>query len=283
MFKRVDSLNYATDERDSPALSQELAREGHAIMRGAVSASRIRAIREQLLKHYAYSEPEMRASAINRTVGSMFRYGVFQDCPLIQEAISDARILQVLEPLLGSDCHVIACTSWKNPPGLSPTPHGLEWHIDGGPQVPIQKGRIWPSDITFPIFVVSTHLYLSDVGPSDGPTACIPGSHKSGMPPPWEHRKDDDLSFNGRSAVRHVVRAGDIDFRVSDVWHRRWPPDRTSRERLFVQTTYARRDIAQRIFQSSKVNHATDRALARCRSDRERRLLGQHPDGYFDA
>ena len=50
-----------------------------------------------------------------------------------------------------------------------------------------------------------------------------------------------------------------------------------------MQTNYARRDIAQRVLPTDAVNHATAASLARCQSDRERRLLGLHPQSYFDA
>lgn len=84
-------------------------------------------------------------------------------------------------------------------------------------------------------------------------------------------------------AAGTTVMAGDVDFRVSDVWHRRWPPRPGSKGRFFVQTNYARRDIAQRVLPTSVVNHASPESLARAGSDRERRLLGLHPQGYFDA
>ena len=283
MFRRVDSLNYAVHSADGPKLSQAIESEGHAILRSAFGPQEVATLRSELERIYADSEPEMRSSAINRRVGDMFRYGVFNQSAAVQQAISSRSILDVVEPLLGSDCHVIACTSWDNPPGRSLTPHGLGWHIDGGPQVPRHGGTLWPRDIAYPIFIISSHIYLADVGSNDGPTACIPRSHTSGQTPPFDRIADDDLSFEGHQPVKHVVKAGDVDFRVSDIWHRRWPPSEISGRRIFIQTTYARRDIAQRIVRCEDLNHASPEALARCRSRRERILLGEHPESYFDA
>lgn len=282
MLHRVDSLNYPSSQPVDP-VATNLERDGHAIRRATLAPDEIAALRAEVLDVYTNVAPEMRASAITPEVGAMYRYRMFEHSALCQQAIARREILDVVEPLLGDDCHVIACTAWRNPPGAAITPHGLQWHIDGGPHVPRPADTDWPSHIAYPVFVISSHLYLEPVTVADGPTACIPGSHTSGRVPPYERRWDDDLSYRDRRAVLHEVEAGDVDFRVSDVWHRRMPPRAEARGRLFVQTTYARRDIAQRLLPCSECNHASPASLARARSDRERRLLGLHPQGYFDA
>jgi ectoine hydroxylase-related dioxygenase (phytanoyl-CoA dioxygenase family) len=282
MFKRVDSLNYHSDE---PVAEGALAleRAGHCVLRGVFSTAEVEALRAEILEVYARVPSEMRDSAITPEVGEMYRYQMFHHSPLCQQAIARPELLEVLEPLLGGDCHVIACTSWRNPPGSALTPHGLQWHIDGGPQVPRAENTPWPEHVPYPVFIVAMHIHLEDVTMADGPTACIPGSHRSGRVPPHDRRWDLDLTYAGRGAVHHLVRAGDVDCRVSDVWHRRWPPAADSRGRFFLQTNYGRRDIAQRVLPTSVVNHASPESLARARSDRERRLLGLHPQGYWDA
>ena len=282
MLQRQDSLNYIREDGFCSA-ARALERDGHCIVRGLFSQEEVAALRTELEAVYSRTSPEMRDSAITPEVGEMYRYQLFHHSPLCQRAIAHPKILEVIEPLLGGDCHVIACTSWRNPSGEAITPHGLQWHIDGGPHVPRPEGVAWPKEIPYPIFIVGTHIYLQDVRLEDGPTACIPGSHTSGLVPPHGRRWDMDLSYQGRAPVPHVAEAGDVDFRVSDVWHRRWPPTADSQGRFFVQTNYARRDIAQRLLPTSVVNHASPESIARCRTERERRLLGLHPQGYFDA
>jgi hypothetical protein len=282
MLKRFDSLNYCSDD-PAPAATVQLERDGHCILRGVFTPDEVQALRDEVAAVYARVPAEMRDSAITPEVGEMYRYQMFHHSPLCQRAIAHPAILAVLEPLLGADCHVIACTSWRNPAGEALTPHGLQWHIDSGPFVPRPENTPWPAHIPYPIFIVGSHIYLEDVALEDGPTACIPGSHTSGRVPPFERRWDNDLTYEGRAAVQHIAKAGDVDFRVSDVWHRRWPPGPGARGRFFVQTNYARRDIAQRIVPTSDVNHATPASIARALTDRERRLLGLHPQGYFDA
>lgn len=282
MLKRIDSLNYPSSGPASAA-TIALENDGHGILRGLFSRHEIDALRAEILDVYARVPPEMRDSAISPEVGSMYRYQMFNHSGLCQTAIAHPTILATLEPLLGADCHVIAATAWRNPPGNALTPNGLQWHVDGGPHVPRAAGVRWPDEIPFPIFVVAAHIQLQDIGLEDGPTACIPGSHRSGQVPPFEQRWDLDLKCDGKAAVLHAVQAGDVDLRVSDVWHRRWPPAATARGRFFLQVNYARRDIAQRVLPTSELHCVAPAAQARIRNDRERRLLGLHPQGYFDA
>jgi hypothetical protein len=282
MLRRVDSLNYVHGG-PVPAASLVLEREGHCILRGVLTPAEVAALRAEMLDVYARVAPEMRDSAVTPAVGAMYRYQMFNHSALCQSAMAHAAILDVLEPLLGEGLHVIACTSWRNPPGEALTPHGLQWHVDGGPHVPRPPATPWPDHIPYPVFVVGCHVHLQDVALADGPTACIPGSHRSGLVPPFERRWDLDLEHEGRGAVQHLVNAGDVDLRVSDVWHRRWPPTEQSRGRFFLQVNYARRDIAQRVLPTDQVNHTIAAARERARTPRERALLGLHPQAYFDA
>ncbi|MCU0864019.1 MAG: phytanoyl-CoA dioxygenase family protein [Planctomycetes bacterium] len=282
MLQRVDSLNYPWSG-PAPRATTELEDLGHTILRGVFSAAEVAALREEILAVYRRVPPEMRDSAITPEVGAMYRYQMFNHSERCQAAIAHPFILAAIEPLLGGDCHVIAATAWHNPPGNALTPNGLQWHVDGGPHVPRPAGIPWPDAIPYPIFVIAAHIQLQDIGLDDGPTACIPRSHRSGRVPPFEQRWDLDLQCDGRGAVLHEVAAGDVDLRVSDVWHRRWPPAADARGRLFLQVNYARRDIAQRVLPTDQLHCIAPAALARIRSDRERRLLGLHPQGYFDA
>jgi ectoine hydroxylase-related dioxygenase (phytanoyl-CoA dioxygenase family) len=282
MLRRVDDLNYVHGG-PAPAASHALERDGHCILRGVLSPAQVAALRAEIDDVYRRIAPEMRASALTPEIGAMYRYQMFNHSALCQQAMARAEILDVLEPLLGEGLHAISCTSWRNPPGEALTPHGLQGHVDGGPHVPRAPGTPWPDHIPYPVFVVGCHVYLQDVALDDGPTACIPGSHRSGLVPPFERRWEFDLAYEGRMAVHHVVAAGDVDLRVSDVWHRRWPPSVRSRGRFFLQVNYARRDIAQRVLPTDVVNHASPAAQQRARTPRERALIGLHPQAYFDA
>lgn len=144
-------------------------------------------------------------------------------------------------------------------------------------------GTEWPAEIPYPIFVVATHLYLEDCTLDDGPTTAVPTSHRSGRTPPFERRFDPLLEYQGRAAITHEVRAGDLGFFVSDVWHRRTPPTARSKGRFFLQTNYGRRDIAQRLLPTAEANQVSPEARARAASERERCLIGLHTPAFYDG
>ncbi|MCA8948184.1 MAG: phytanoyl-CoA dioxygenase family protein [Planctomycetes bacterium] len=282
MLEKVDCLNRPF-RGQAPAGSIALERDGHYVLRGEYSSSEIGLLRAAIEAVYDTFPPDPRDGRTSSANAAMFRYEMFNRAAACQWAIERPAVLAILEPLLGGDCHVISCTAWRNPPGNEHAPRGQEWHIDGGPHVPREEGVSWPTAIPYPVFVVATHVYLEDVRIEDGPTAVVPGSHTTGQVPPSEHVWSIELGWGGRTSEPHLVRAGDVGFFVSDVWHRRLPPATNSRGRFFLQTNYGRRDIAQRIRPTSAVNHVDSAAIARATTDRQRRLLGLHPQTFYDG
>ena len=115
-----------------------------------------------------------------------------------------------------------------------------------------------------------------------GPTAVLPGSHRSGRTPPKDRTDDLDLTFENKKPVYLPANAGDAILFVSDVWHR-GTPAQPGRGRFFLQCHYGRRDLAQRIFTTAEVNHLSPEAIARAQSDRERTLIGLHPAFFYDG
>jgi hypothetical protein len=211
-----------------------------------------------------------------------FRYEMLNRSGLIQAAGAHPRVLGVVEPLLGEDCHVIANTAWWQQPGDNE--HlGRFWHIDSGPHIPRDAGVPWDARIPYPVFAIATHLYLWDCPIEAGPTGVIPGSHTSGQVPPMDRAADDDLDYEGRGVVPIVARAGDVALFVSDIWHRRMSPMAGDPGRMFVQCHYGRRDIAQRIRPTSSVNHLSEEAVVRAGTPRQRTLAGLHPLSFYDG
>lgn len=270
-------------DRRSPSTVESLRDRGFALVPGAFRDHEVRALREELDAVFERFPPDMRDGRTSSENAAMFRYEVFNRSALGQRVICDRRILDVVEPLLGNDCHAISCTAWRNPADPSHAPRGQEWHIDAGPFVPRPEGVSWPKQIPYPVFVIATHVFLEDCRLEDGPTACVPRSHRSGRVPPRELRWQEELSLDGERSEPLLASAGDLGFFVSDVWHRRLPPRRGGSGRYFLQTNYGRRDIAQRVRPTSAVNHVTDEARARARSARERTVLGIHPGGLYDG
>jgi hypothetical protein len=282
MLIKIDHQNHPYSG-PAPEGSHALERDGHYLLRGEYSPNEVRTLREALLRVYARVPPDKRAGRTSPENAEMFRYEVFNRCGTSQEAVARPNVLAILEPLLGGDCHAITCTAWRNPTGNKHAPRGQEWHVDGGPHVPRPPGVPWPADIPYPIFVVATHVYLQDVTLDEGPTAFLPGSHTSGHLPPRDKQWDLEQSYLGRASVAHLARAGDVGFFVSDVWHRRLPPAPHGRGRFFLQTNYARREIAQRVRPTSVVNHVGNEAAARATTPRRRTVIGLHPEVYYDG
>lgn len=267
----------------APEGTLTLEREGCYLLRGEFRKDELAELRAEILEVFRRVPPDARTGRTSPENAAMFRYEMFNRSAACQRAIARPAVLGILEHLLGGDCHAIACTAWKNPAGNAHAPRGQEWHVDGGPHVPRSPGTPWPEHIPYPIFVVATHLYLEDVALEDGPTAFVPRSHTSGIRPPDERVWDLELDYLGRKSVVQTASAGDVGFFVSDVWHRRLPPAPHGKGRFFLQTNYGRREIAQRIRPTDVVNHASPEAIARARTERERNLIGLHPQVYYDG
>ena len=271
----------------APEGTLALERDGHYVLRNEFSAAEVERLRSAIQEVYRQYPPDPRAARLSPENAAQFRYEMFNRSAACQLAIARPAVLAILEPLLGGDCHVISCTAWQNPPGRDVwnggLPAGQQWHVDGGPHVPRPADVPWPEGAPYPIFVVTTHLYLQPVRLEDGPTCVVPGSHTSGQAPPRDRIEDAGLSHRGRLCEMHLVEPGDVGFFVSDVWHRRFPPAAHSAGRLFLQTCYARRDIAQRVRVPEEVAHARPEAIARAGDARCRQLIGLHGQGFYDS
>jgi Phytanoyl-CoA dioxygenase (PhyH) len=239
--------------------------------------ARLRADVERVFEEYP---PDERGDSPEEA--APFRHEMLNRSSLVQRAIGNRRILEVVEPLLGEDCHVIANTAWRQEPGDN-RHLGRFWHIDSGPHVPRDPSIPWDPRIPYPVFAIATHLYLWDCPIESGPTGVIPGSHTSGQAPPLKHLDDAGLQWEGRAAVPIVAQAGDVALFVSDIWHRRLPLRPGDPGRMFIQCHYGRRDLAQRIRPSSAANHLSEEAVARAKTKREKTLVGLHPLGFYDG
>ena len=283
MLQRV--RGYLLPRKDpAPAASEALESEGYALLEGVFTAEEIDALGTEL--HWVYDSYPADGRAGDRrdpAEDEDFRYQMFNRSALAQRAIAHPAILEVIEPLLGEDCHVIANTCWRNPARTQSGHGGGFWHIDAGPHVPRDPAIAWDDRIPYPIFAIGAHIFVDDCDLNSGPTGVIPGSHKSGTPPPPEQYDDVELAYQGRKVVPLPARAGDVCLFVSDVWHRRLPTRQGDQGRFFLQAHYGRRDIAQRVLSTSAANQISAPALARARSDREQTLLGLHPNRFYDG
>jgi ectoine hydroxylase-related dioxygenase (phytanoyl-CoA dioxygenase family) len=211
--------------------------------------------------------------------GNEFRHSVCNHSSVAREAIASRSILDVVEPLLGDDCHVLANTLWRN---SAEGFRGQAWHTDAGPHVPRPPGVPWDDRIPYPIFAIAAHLLLDDVTEADGATAVVPRSHRSGQPVPEDRRNDLTLELDGVGPTQLVGSRGDVLLFCSDSWHRGLPAGPGATGRFFLQCHYGRRDIAQRLQTTDRVNHLTPRVAAEVKG-RQATLLGLHPPHFYDG
>lgn len=269
-------------DRPAPDAAEHLQREGYVALRGVFDAGEVKALIDDVDRVFDDVAPDERTPGKPDGHWEPFRYEMLNRSAVVQQAIANRAILDVIEPLLGEDCHVIANTAWRQPGGTS-THGGQLWHIDSGPHVPRPDGIAWDDRIPYPVFAVATHLMLQDCPLAAGPTGVIPRSHTSGQPPPLDRMSDGDLEWNGTRVLPLTASAGDVLLFVSDIWHRRLPPTDEDPGRYFVQCHYGRRDIAQRLRPTSEVNQLTPEAIERAETTRERTLIGLHNAFFYDG
>jgi ectoine hydroxylase-related dioxygenase (phytanoyl-CoA dioxygenase family) len=252
-----------------PLTTVELERDGFTILRGVLGDDPIAQLSREIAAVFeSYEEPDPQ-----------FRHDMLNRSAACQTAVGHPAILSTIEPLLGDDCHVIANTAWRNPPHST----GQPWHCDAGPHVPRPDDVPWDDRIPYPIFAVGVHMLLRDCPRACGPTAVVPGSHRSGRLPPAERASDPDLTYDGRPPAVLEGKAGDVLLFVSDAWHRGLTAEPTGTGRFFLQVHYARRDIAQRLRPTTLTHQLSDEAMARIASPRERLLLGLHEKHFYDG
>jgi len=266
----------------APPETEQLERDGYAVARGVLTADEVETLKAEISEIFDRDSPDMRGNRGPEDM-AMFRYAMLNRSAAAQRAVANPKLLALIEPLLGEDCHVIANTAWRNPAGHPGSHGGQAWHIDAGPHVPLPEGVRWPDDIPHPVFAIGVHLYLQDCALEDGPTGVLPGSHLSGRHPPGARALDDDLDYEGQGVVPMITRAGDAGLFVSDVWHRRMPTRDGDHGRFFLQVHYGRRDIAQRLLTTAECNQLSPEAIARATTDRQRRVIGLHPAFFYDG
>lgn len=282
LTRRGGYLRWQSEDQ-APEESLQLQREGWVLLRGVLAPDEVSRLARDITRVYDEYPYDVRRPGRDPVEMEQFRYEMLNRSALCQAAVGHRRILDVLEPLLGEDCHIIANTAWRNPPDTQHTHRGGLWHIDGGPHVPLPPGVEWDPRIPHPVFAVGAHILLQDCPAACGPTGVLPRSHLSGEPPPRDRLEDPTLTWNDRSPVVLEAEAGDVQLFVSDLWHRRMPTQAGDAGRLFLQAHYGRRDIAQRIRTSTQVSQLSPEAVDRAHGDRDRTLVGLHQPLFYDG
>ncbi len=166
----------------APLATEQLERDGYVLLRdGLCTTDQLRAYVDQL---FAGPDTELQRAYDGRK----YRYVALNRSARVQELVGNQVILQVVEPLLGEDCHVIANTAWRNPAGRRVTHGGRNRRCEARPYIQRPATVPWPDKIPGPLFVVAVQVLPVPKPVESGPTGVIPGNHRSGQAPPGDRR-----------------------------------------------------------------------------------------------
>jgi ectoine hydroxylase-related dioxygenase (phytanoyl-CoA dioxygenase family) len=250
------------------ALVDQFHREGYLVVADALTAEQVERVRAGVER--AFAEPCAEAALYGGSMARIWRPKMFERGPEFEELIDNPRIIDLIEAILGPDCHLIAMSALKTGPG-----DGISgWHADETVRFPRPADVPLDPRIPMPCFLINLNYYLCDVDEELGPTEFVPGSHRSGRQP-----DPNDLTYEGRGIVSAVGQAGTAVLWHDQTWHRGAPNRSRDRIRWVQQAPYGRRFISQRFYPFVNY-HMPDEILARA-NPRRKRLLGVHPPGAY--
>lgn len=256
-----------------PALVAQFHRDGFLVVPDALAPEHVRALLAGVEEDFRHPNP---VAAEYGGLQKIWRPMMFEHGPPFEELVDNPRVIDLVEAILGPDCHLIANSALRTGPG-----EGISnWHADETIRFPRPDGVPLDPRIPIPCFIVNLNYYLVDVDEELGPTQWVPGSHRAGRQPrPEDLDADGNPVYEGRSAVSGVGAAGTCVLWHDQVWHRGAPNRSQNRVRWVQQAPYGRRFIAQRFWPF--VNYHLPEEILERANPRRRRLLGVHRPGAY--
>jgi ectoine hydroxylase-related dioxygenase (phytanoyl-CoA dioxygenase family) len=249
-------------------LVEQFHRDGYLVIPDALEAEQVERLRAGVERAFAEFNPE--AELYGKVMQRIWRPKMFEHGPEFEEVVDNPRILDLVEAILGSDCHLIANSALRTGPG-----DGISgWHADETVRFPRPADVPLDPRIPMPCFVLNFNYYLCDVDEELGPTQFVPGSHRSGRQP-----DPKSLEYEGRGVVSGVGPAGTAVMWHDQTWHRGAPNQTADRTRWVLQAPYGRRFIAQRFYPF--INYHMPEAILERANPRRKRLLGLHGPGAY--
>jgi ectoine hydroxylase-related dioxygenase (phytanoyl-CoA dioxygenase family) len=256
-----------------PKLIEQFEQDGFLVIPDALPKETAETLRQGVERDFAQPDPEADRYG---GIADIWRPKMFEHGPEFEAVVDNPRLIDLVEAILGNDCHLIANSALCTGPGK-----GISyWHADEVIRFPRPKGVPLDPRIPMPCFVLNINYYLCDVDEELGPTQFVPGSHRSGrQPDPEDMDTDGNPVYEGRSAVSGVGPAGTAVLWNDQTWHRGAPNRSKDRYRWVLQAPYGRRFIAQRFYPFINY-HMPEQILERA-NPRRRRLLGLHDIGAY--
>lgn len=265
-----------TDRFDTDGIVRGLEQEGYAFMPGILTPEQCAEMRTKIDQ---LDFPEGDGNGQGK--GIDHHKVVFNRDPYWLQFIDQAGIIDAVERLQGSDCHIIGMSAWRSPPGAG----GWGMHVDQL-FVPMDEELLTSGRVKLPVFLQTLHFYLNDMDLDLCPTWVVPKSHLSGRGPTSKPVNEqngftggDQNSWNGNEAVPVLCKQGDTLLFRSEVWHTGSKNVTTDRTRYLLQVHYGRRGMAQRFPPYLKF-HYNPEVVGRC-NERQLRLIGKHKIGAY--
>lgn len=248
--------------------------DGFLVLPAVLPAGDVAALREGVERAFAAPDPE--ADSYGPELARIWRPKMFERGEAFEALVDHPTVIDLVEAILGSDCHLIANSALRTGPG-----EGIStWHADETIRFPRPADVPLDPRIPMPCFVLNFNYYLCDVDEALGPTQFVPGSHRSGRGPGPDNRDaNGSPAYEGRSAVSAVGPAGTAVMWNDQTWHRGAPNKSGDRVRWVQQAPYGRRFIAQRFWPF--VNYQLPAHVVTRANPRRRRLLGMHERGAY--
>jgi len=251
-----------------PALIEQFHRDGYLVIPDALGSDVVARLREGVER--AFAEPCAEAELYGGNMGQIWRPKMFERGPEFEELVDNPRIIDLVEAILGADCHLIANSALRTGPG-----EGISnWHSDETVRFPRPADVPLDPRVPIPCFVLNFNYYLCDVDEELGPTQFVPGSHRSGRQP-----SRGELTYEGRGVESALGPTGTAVMWHDQVWHRGAPNQSQDRVRWVQQAPYGRRFIAQRFYPF--INYRMPEEILERANPRRKRLLGLHGIGAY--
>ncbi|MGL5829972.1 MAG: phytanoyl-CoA dioxygenase family protein [Angustibacter sp.] len=195
---------------------------------------------------------------------------VFEAHALFRDILARRETLDLVEMILGPDCHVIAQNALRTPPGRGI----VNWHIDDALYFPFLRDQARYAGGDIPCFALNVMIALTDIETlAEGPTQVVRGSHLSGERPtygqelPASHCADSIFCQMGEAYLVN-----------SQTWHR-GAQNTSGQTRYLLTTTYGRRFISQRFYPF--LNYRLPQDIIDTAPEEVLRLLGKHEKGPY--
>jgi hypothetical protein len=254
--------------------------DGFALIPGVLNPAEVEAARREIDRLRPFHFDAQAKPGSDRPVDHY--KCVFNRSPYWLQYLDRPGVIELAEGTMGNECHIIGMTAWRShPQGPQGDPSQVSAagiHSDNW-MFPVDEELLLTGKVKVPVTICTAHYYLSDIDLELCPTWIVPGSHMSGK---WAQNVpvEQRTSYRGREAQPVLVKAGDVLFFRSEVWHTGSHNQTLDRTRYLLQVHYGQRYIAQKF--SPYLDFRFNHDVVASATPRQRRIMGDHKASAYD-